>query len=495
MVFDFVVDPLHHNADRAGTICASLSFLSEISLQVFGCELKKVEHKNEKGDEIQQDTRGREQLSRVVLWVVLVLEHGGGMCRHQRHEQGCQFESVEDLETVAVGHHQNLRHDGERNEVRDAGDRQHVVVEVGAEDEEGDGGLSRNDGDLPEPTSVQSVGAIEESHRLKRPAALVREVMDWNPEEDDEEKEQSAVQGTHKGDHQCVDQLQVIALVAFESSVDGPVLVRHVDLRKIILVVHVDAEEHAQCGLQHRHERDIPDDHQRQCTSLLYVTRRSVASVLRQFYRPEHDPDEKYGKGDDAHVDDECQRRRVQGDWTSGAQTHNRASNAFGRETAEEFYDHDSTQSSRIEQIDSGLTCQFCHDDQRNRPSDVERSQQNGHLDVAQRDLPKRKRLGESEAQVGSDLEHFDSLPLGQNLFGRRHCADCICLRHTTSIARRGRYSQRTSVPSSRDPIPSDDDVDELSLPLRSVAPRRALRVPRIVMPVKPTRNRADTAM
>ena len=59
-MFDFVVDPLHHNADRAGTICASLSFLSEISLQVFGCELKKVEHKNEKGDEIQQDTRGRE---------------------------------------------------------------------------------------------------------------------------------------------------------------------------------------------------------------------------------------------------------------------------------------------------------------------------------------------------------------------------------------------------------------------------------------------------
>ena len=308
MVSNLVADPLHHNADRAGTICASLSFLSEISLQVFGCELENIECKNEKGDEIQQDTRGREQLSRVVLWVVLILEHGGGMCCHQRHEQGCQFESVEDLETVAVGHHQNLRHDGERNEVRDAGDRQHVVVEVGAEDEEGDGGLSRNDGDLPEPTSVQLVGAIEESRRLECPALLVCQVVDWNPEEDDEEKEQSAVEGTHKGDHQCVDQLQVIALVAFEARVDRPVL-RHHAFCKIQRVVHVDAKEDAQRGLQHRHESDVPDDHQRQRTSLLHVTLRPVVSQLRRVDSPEQDPEQKYRGWKDAHVDDECHRR------------------------------------------------------------------------------------------------------------------------------------------------------------------------------------------
>ena len=277
MVFDFVADPLHHNADRAGIICASLSFPSEIFLQVLGCELENEEGKYGKGDEVQQDTRGREQLAGVVFWIVLVLEHGGGKCRHQRHEQGCQFESVENLETFAVGHHQNLRHDGERNEVSDADDRQHVVVEVGTEHEEGDGGLSRNDGDFPVPTSVQFVGAIEESRRLECPALLVRQVMDWNLERDDEEKEQSAVQGTHKSDHQCVDQLQVIAFVTLEARVDDPVLRHHV-FCKIQRIVYADAEEDAQRGLQHRHEREVPDDHERQRTSLLQVTLRSVVS-------------------------------------------------------------------------------------------------------------------------------------------------------------------------------------------------------------------------
>ena len=120
----------------------------------------------------------------------------------------------------------------------------------------------------------------------------------------------------------------MVALVALESCVDGPVLVRHVDHRKVVLVVHVDAEEHAQRSLQHRHQSDVPDDHKRQRTSLLQVPRRSVASVLRQLYRPEHDPEKKHGGGNDAKVDDERQRCRVQG-WMFGAQTHDGAPNAL----------------------------------------------------------------------------------------------------------------------------------------------------------------------
>ena len=307
-VLDLVDDPLRHDAESAGIGSQILSFRFEMLLQVLGCELENVECKSEEGNEVEQNTDGSEHLAGVVFWVVLVFEHGGGLCRHQRHEEGRQFESVKDLEIFAVGLHQNLRQNGKRKEVRNACDRQHVVVKVCAKHEEGDGGFSRNDGDLPVPTAVQLVGAIEESRCLERPALFVRQLTYWNLEEYDEEKEESAVQGTHKREDQGIEQLRVVTFVAFEACVDGPVLRHHV-FCEIQRVVYIDAEEDAQCCLQHRYEREVPDDHKRQRTSLRQVTLRSVASELRRVYRPEHDPEQKYGGGKDTQVDDERQRR------------------------------------------------------------------------------------------------------------------------------------------------------------------------------------------
>ena len=64
-------------------------------------------------------------------------------------------------------------------------------------------------------------------------------------------------------------------------------------------------------------------------------------------------------------------------------------------------------------------------------------------------------------------------------------------------MVRRGEYSQLTSVLSSGDSIPSDDDESEAELGSRlcSAVPRRALRVPRIVKPVRPRRIRAEATM
>ena len=175
-MFDLVADPLLQETERARAWLDVLAACNQSVSQVIGCELEKVEDKNGKGDEIQQDACGSEQLAGVVFRIVLVFEHGSRQRRHLRYEQGRQFESVEDSEIFAIGRHQNLRYDGNRDQMRDASDRQRAVEEVGAKHEECDAGLSRDDGDLPEPTSVQSVGAIEKPHRLERPAALVRQV-------------------------------------------------------------------------------------------------------------------------------------------------------------------------------------------------------------------------------------------------------------------------------------------------------------------------------
>ena len=335
MVLDLVADPLHQNAEHVGIRWATLPFLCEINLEKLGCELESVINENEKRDEIQQDTRDREQLSSVVFRVGLFIKHGGGQRRHQRHEQGSNFEAIELSETLSVGTRQNLRHDGKRDQMRDAGDRQRAVEEVGAKDEEGNGGLPRDDDGLPVPTTIHSVGAIEESRRLERPALLVGKVLDRNSDESDEEKEHPTVDETHEDD-QDADQRPVVAPVTLEGRVHRPVLVRHVDLIQLRRVVHVDAEEDAQRRLQHRHQSDVPDDHERQHASLLQETRRRVAPALQRFRRPEHDPEGEHSARDDTRVDDERQRRRLE-EQAFRVQTQDRTSNPIRSETTEKL--------------------------------------------------------------------------------------------------------------------------------------------------------------
>ena len=108
--------------------------------------------------------------------------------------------------------------------MRDAGDRQHAIKEERTKREENDADLSHDDGDLPVPTTIHSVGAIEESRGLVPPSMLVGKVRGGDSEENDEEDQESAVDWTHKADDHGIDDHRVIAFEASQGRVDGPVV-------------------------------------------------------------------------------------------------------------------------------------------------------------------------------------------------------------------------------------------------------------------------------
>ena len=222
-VFDLIGDPVGKNAEHASIRCKALAFLPEHVSHVLSCKLENVENKNAEYDDIQQSACDCEQLTRDVFLVALGFEHGSCQrCRH-RHEKRRQFHSIEIFEVFAEWSRQNLSHDGKHDDVRDAGDRQSAVEQVGAEHKKGDGGLPRDDDDFPVSTSIHSVGAIKEARRLIRPAALVGEVLEWRIDRDDEKKKQPAVHWTHKCNDHSVKEFLVVSFIALHACVDSPV--------------------------------------------------------------------------------------------------------------------------------------------------------------------------------------------------------------------------------------------------------------------------------
>ena len=257
----FASHPVHQHAEDTCIRLAVIVPLCQRPFKILGGKLEDVVSENEKSDEIEQETRRRDQFPRVVVRKAVFSEHDGGLRRHQRDEQRRDLESVQVLEALAVGHRQDLRHDGEGDEVRDASDRNHAVVEVRAEHQKRDDRLAHDDGHFPVAARTQSVAAVEETHRLVGPAVLLDETLGRSLEEDDEEDQQSTVDRAHERQDQVVEQLRVVALVTLDRRIHRPVHGRALVL-EVVNVVHVDAEADAQCGLQHRHKRDVPQDHQ-----------------------------------------------------------------------------------------------------------------------------------------------------------------------------------------------------------------------------------------
>ena len=381
-----VAHPVRQDTDDSCIRVGVFVPFSQRMPQVLRSELQNLVREDGEDAKIQQDADGGEKFPGGVLRKILFFEHGGGQRCHQGREQGHDFEFVQIFESLAVGHHHDLCCDGQYDQVGESRNRQHAVEQVRAEHEEGDRRLSQNHGHFPVSTASQSVAPVQEPHCLVDPTVLVGEAFDRTAEEDAEEDQQTSIHRTYVCQDNKVKQFEMVAFVALKARVHRPVL-RCAAVFGIRRVVDVDAEANAQCRFQHRHESDVPEDHQRQEASLLQVAPWSVSSVVRRFHRlhrPERDPEEQRGGRNQAHVNGDGRNRWMQGRFF-GAKAHDRAAISVGRKAADVLCNENDRLMRNASTI--GLTCGFRNDDQGYCPSHVQRGNQHGYLNIAECDL------------------------------------------------------------------------------------------------------------
>ena len=231
----------------------------------------------------------------------------------------------------------DLQSHGDGDEASDADDRQLTVVSLGTEEQKGDDDLPHEHDDFPvaEVTALET--AIEKSRGLVDPALDVGPRLRGGTENDDQEDEEAAVDDADEEPDEKGER-PVVVLEALETGVHRPVA-DALALQRRLTLVHVHAEQAAECRLHDGDRGDVPQDHDGEQTSHQEEAQRVLDAVVRRDGDPEETEQKEDERGDGADGDEHSERRWMQRVLVR-AQTHDRSPNAFRRKTAEELCTH-----------------------------------------------------------------------------------------------------------------------------------------------------------
>ena len=146
----------------------------------------------------------------------------------------------------------DLQSHGDGDEASDADDRQLTVVTLGAEKKEGDEDLPHEYYNFPVTKVIALETAVQKSCGLVDPALDVGPLLFRRTENDDEEAEEAAVDDADE-EPDKERQRSVVAFEALETGVHRPVADDATVLHGCLAVVHIHAEQAAECRL---HDRD-----------------------------------------------------------------------------------------------------------------------------------------------------------------------------------------------------------------------------------------------
>ena len=229
----------------------------------------------------------------------------------------------------------DLQSHGDGDEASDADDRQLAVVTLGAEKKEGDDDLPHEYNNFPVTKVVALETAVEKSCCLVDPALGVGPLLFGGTENDDQEAEEATVDGPdeepdHKG------QRPVVAFEALETGVHRPVADDATVLRRVLAVLHIHAEQAAECCLHDGDRGNVPQDHDGEQTAHHEKAHRLPDAVVCRDGDPEETEQKEDERGDGADGDEDCERRWMHR-LLARAQTHDRTPNAFRCKTAEKL--------------------------------------------------------------------------------------------------------------------------------------------------------------